>query len=376
MMSSLRMNSMDEVTMQLVHYFITKENYQPIVVNGLQNEIWLENTDKYFEVIRINSNYIHNDEQLDFDLYKAKTVVKQIRKKMLSFKCNTLNIMLNVGDNVNNLSSSYKNMELLKVNSINDLGNDEGLASLFPELKNDIIDSSDPMDFFINITDDINEETERKSRLYDKVFSQKPIVVTYALIVINIIVFILQYMGIINTNLYATSAYSIKMGHYWVVLTSAFLHADIIHILCNMYSLYFIGVQLETVLGKKKFIVVYLISAIMGSLASALLSGGAAIGASGAIFGLIGAMLYFGYYYRLYLGNVVRSQIIPVILINLFIGFMLPGVDNFGHIGGLVGGIFAAMMVGIEGKSDKMNRLNGAIITIVLIAFLLFMIVR
>ena len=69
MMSSLRMNSMDEVTMQLVHYFITKENYQPIVVNGLQNEIWLENTDKYFEVIRINSNYIHNDEQLDFDLY-------------------------------------------------------------------------------------------------------------------------------------------------------------------------------------------------------------------------------------------------------------------------------------------------------------------
>lgn len=376
MMSSLRMNSMDEVTMQLVHYFITKENYQPIVVNGLQNEIWLENTDKYFEVIRINSNYIHNDEQLDFDLYKAKTVVKQIRKKMLSFKCNTLNIMLNVGDNVNNLSSSYKNMELLKVNSINDLGNDEGLASLFPELKNDIIDSSDPMDFFINITDDINEETERKSRLYDKVFSQKPIVVTYALIVINIIVFILQYMGIINTNLYATSAYSIKMGHYWVVLTSAFLHADIIHILCNMYSLYFIGVQLETVLGKKKFIVVYLISAIMGSLASALLSGGAAIGASGAIFGLIGAMLYFGYYYRLYLGNVVRSQIIPVILINLFIGFMLPGVDNFGHIGGLVGGIFAAMMVGIEGKSDKMNRLNGAIITIALMAFLLFMIVR
>ncbi len=376
MMSSLRMNSMDEVTMQLVHYFITKENYQPIVVNGLQNEIWLENTDKYFEVIRINSNYIHNDEQLDFDLYKAKTVVKQIRKKMLSFKCNTLNIMLNVGDNVNNLSSSYKNMELLKVNSINDLGNDEGLASLFPELKNDIIDSSDPMDFFINITDDINEETERKSRLYDKVFSQKPIVVTYALIVINIIVFILQYMEIINTNLYATSAYSIKMGHYWVVLTSAFLHSDIIHILCNMYSLYFIGVQLETVLGKKKFIVVYLISAIMGSLASALLSGGAAIGASGAIFGLIGAMLYFGYYYRLYLGNVVRSQIIPVILINLFIGFMLPGVDNFGHIGGLVGGIFAAMMVGIEGKSDKMNRINGAIITIALMAFLLFMIVR
>ena len=55
-MGILRMSNADEVTMRLVHYFVTKENYQPIVVNGLENEIWLENCDKHYEVIRINSN--------------------------------------------------------------------------------------------------------------------------------------------------------------------------------------------------------------------------------------------------------------------------------------------------------------------------------
>ena len=60
----MNMSSIDEITMRLVHYFVTKENYQPIIVNGLDNEIWLENTDKKYGVIRINSNYIHNNEML------------------------------------------------------------------------------------------------------------------------------------------------------------------------------------------------------------------------------------------------------------------------------------------------------------------------
>ena len=61
-------------------------------------------------------------------------------------------------------------------------------------------------------------------------------------------------------------------------------------------------------------------------------------GASGAIFGLLGALLYFGYHYRIYLGNVMRSQIIPLIIFNLMLGFILVGIDNAAHIGGLMGG--------------------------------------
>lgn len=375
-MGILRMSNADEVTMRLVHYFVTKENYQPIVVNGLENEIWLENCDKHYEVIRINSNYIHNNEQLDFDLFKAKTIIKQIKKKMLSMRCTTLNILLNVGDNVSSFESKYKNMEVVALDSGKSLDENEKITSIFPEIKEDKIDSSDDMDFFINVTQDINESTEKKNKLYEKIFKKKPIIVTYALIAINIFVYMLEILGIVSISDFATSAYAIRNNHLWVLLTSAFLHADIIHIFCNMYSLYVLGTQIETVLGKVKFLIVYFISAIVGALLSGLLTGGASVGASGAIFGLLGALLYFGYHYRLYLGNVISNQIIPVILLNLFIGFILPGVDNFGHIGGLIGGVLAAMIVGVKEKSNKTDRINGVVILTIVVAFLYYMIVR
>ena len=375
-MGILRMSNADEVTMRLVHYFVTKENYQPIVVNGLENEIWLENCDKHYEVIRINSNYIHNNEQLDFDLFKAKTIIKQIKKKMLSMRCTTLNILLNVGDNVSSFESKYKNMEVVALDSGKSLDENEKITSIFPEIKEDKIDSSDDMDFFINVTQDINESTEKKNKLYEKIFKKKPIIVTYALIAINIFVYMLEILGIVSISDFATSAYAIRSNHFWVLLTSAFLHADIIHIFCNMYSLYVLGTQIETVLGKVKFLIVYFISAIVGALLSGLLTGGASVGASGAIFGLLGALLYFGYHYRLYLGNVISNQIIPVILLNLFIGFILPGVDNFGHIGGLLGGVLAAMIVGVKEKSNKTDRINGVVILTIIVAFLYYMIVR
>ena len=77
-MGILRMSNADEVTMRLVHYFVTKENYQPIVVNGLENEIWLENCDKHYEVIRINSNYIHNKILI---CLRLKLLLNKLRKK-------------------------------------------------------------------------------------------------------------------------------------------------------------------------------------------------------------------------------------------------------------------------------------------------------
>lgn len=375
-MSTLRMSSMDEVTMRLVHYFVTKENYQPIVVNGLENEIWLENSDKHYEVIRINSNYIHNNEQLDFDLFKAKSVIKQIKKKMLSFKCNTLNILLNVGENVSSLESKYKNMDVVSLDLDVNLEENDKFTSIFPQIKDDKIDSTDDMDFFINVTQDINETTDKKNRAYEKIFKKKTIVVTYVLIVLNILLYLLEVLGIINPLAFATSGVAIKSKHFWVLITSAFMHADIIHLACNMYSLYIIGTQVETVLGKVKYLVVYFISAVVCALLSGLLTGGASIGASGAIFGLLGALLYFGYHYRLYLGNVMTSQILPVILLNLFIGFVIPGVDNYGHIGGLVGGVLSAMIVGVKEETDKSDRINGSIVLAIIIAFLIYMIMR
>ena len=91
---SVVVSNKDEIIMQLVHYFVTEEDYEPILVNGVKNEVWLENLDAPYKVIRINSNYIHNKEQFNFDIYKTNNVARQIKKKTLSWKMNVLNIFL------------------------------------------------------------------------------------------------------------------------------------------------------------------------------------------------------------------------------------------------------------------------------------------
>ena len=362
----------DELIMKLVHYFVTKENYAPILVNGVKNEIWLENLDANYKIVRINSNYIHNNEQFELDLYKINNVGKQIKKKTLSRKLKTLNILTDINDEVK--IDNNKNIDNIIIRNDNDL-NKEDIINLFPKINEEEIKNLHGLDFLINVSNDINNKTEKENEFYEKVFSPKKIVATKVLILINVIVFVLSFLlsetGIYDvfTN-FALNKYYVKSGEIYRLITCGFLHADIIHLFCNMYSLYIIGTQLENFIGKKKFGIVYFISMITGSLLSCVMSNSWSVGASGAIFGLIGSLIYFGYHYRIYLGSVIKSQIVPLLILNLGIGFIIPNIDVSAHIGGLVGGLLSTMAVGIENKSDKKDRINGIICLMILIIFL------
>ena len=87
----------------------------------------------------------------------------------------------------------------------------------------------------------------------------------------------------------------------------------------------------------------------------------------------MGALVYFGYHYRVYLGTVIKSQIIPLIVLNLLLGFYMPGIDNFAHIGGLIGGTLMSIALGVKDKSSWFERMNGWIITIIFLAFSIYM---
>ena len=88
---------MDELVMKLLHYFITEKSYNPIVLHGAKNEIWLENLEEDYKIVRIVSNYIHNDEQLDYDIFRTKQIMKRIKKKTFSLNLKTLSIFINLG---------------------------------------------------------------------------------------------------------------------------------------------------------------------------------------------------------------------------------------------------------------------------------------
>ena len=163
-------------------------------------------------------------------------------------------------------------------------------------------------------------------------------------------------------------------GQYYRLFTSMFLHSDIFHIGFNMYALYILGSQAESFFGKIKFSIIYILSGLSGSLLSILLNMDTfSIGASGAIFGLLGALLYFGYNYRGYIGNRIISSALTVIAINLAYGFVHPGISNAAHIGGLVGGLAISYMLGIKSNENKASKISGTIIVFALSAFLVYM---
>ncbi|MDD4644167.1 MAG: rhomboid family intramembrane serine protease, partial [Bacilli bacterium] len=199
--------------------------------------------------------------------------------------------------------------------------------------------------------------------------------ITIMLIGLNIFIFILSLMyGVEAIGTYGgLYAPAVRAGEFYRLLTSTFIHAGALHLFFNMYALYIIGSQLESFYGSVKYLTIYIFSALTGSLLSMAFLGDAwSIGASGAIFGLFGSLLYFGYHYRVYLGNTLRSRIIPVILLNLFISFIIPGIDQFAHIGGLFGGVVMSMAVGLKYKTSKTDQINGIIISLLALIFLIY----
>lgn len=357
--------------MQLAHYFITVKNYTPMIVRGAEGEIWLENINAPYRLVRINTNYIHNNEQLDVDMFKIKTVVKQVKRKTLSFKVPTLNILIDVGSNVD--IKSDNNIECVAIDSTKGVKRAKKINQLYPDLKDNLVDTNgNEISFLVHVTDDINKKAEKDNKEFEKVFSKKKISMTYVLIGLNILVYVLGIIGD-NTNLFdlytafALHRAYIQEWQLYRLITAVFTHESIFHLLMNMYALYIIGSQVETYLGKWKYIFVYLFSGITGCLLSCLVNTGWSLGASGAIFGLMGTLCYFGFHYRLYLDNALKTQIIPLVVFNLALGFIIPNIDNAGHIGGLIGGVLMSMAVGIENKSSKSDRINGIICSIILI---------
>lgn len=377
MESEIILDDKNIIVMKLLHYFITEKNYNPIILQGVENEIWLENLDEDVKVIRIVSGYIHNNEQFDFDMFKTKRIVKKIKKKTLTFNINVFSFFLNMGDNVSEEINVNPNLLCVNAKNENDLKKDPLVAKNFPDLKKKISFSEKGVDLFMKITKDINQHNREDANKMEQVFKGKYPFITYLLIAINVICFVVpilfgQYDDLIS--MFCVHGPSIRAGQFYRLFTGMFLHGSILHLLFNCYALYVIGCQLESLMGKAKYTIIYLFSGVTGALLSMTFGGNyASIGASGAIFGLMGSLVYFGYHYRVFLGNVVKSQIIPLIIFNLVLGFMMSGVDNFAHIGGLIGGALITVALGVKDKSSTFEKVNGWIVTGLFLAFAYYM---
>ncbi len=373
-MEEIMFKSDDLIVMSLINYFITEKNYNPMIIHGINDEIWLENLNEEYKIVRIVSHHIHNKEQLAFDKFKLGRIVKEVKKKTLSFKVKVLSIYTDIEDD------KLLSKDDVLINKEEDINNPK-LTNVFPNIVEKTKRDQNGLEYFIKVTDNINQKNEKKSKVIEKIFSYKKPIITYSLIFICIFIFMLMYLlGNGSEDSYTLLLFGAnldvltKSGDYYRLFTSIFLHIGILHLLCNMYSLYIIGREVENVFGKVKYLIIYLLSGIAGSILSLAFNHNTiCAGASGAIFGLLGALLYFGYYYRTYLGSTLTRSIVPVIIINLLIGLFNTGIDNAAHIGGLVGGILIAMAVGVPDKSNKVSRINGIILSIIYFIFIIYL---
>ena len=191
----------------------------------------------------------------------------------------------------------------------------------------------------------------------------------WVLLALNIVIFaiptVLQIIGLrvgglpINDlllDLGQKDNAGIAGGEYYRFLTSMFLHAGLLHIGFNAWALYAIGPESERIYGTPRFLALYFIAGFAGGVASYLRSPIPAVGASGAIFGLIGGLAAFYYSSRKLLGEISRQQLgslVTVIMINLLIGFSTPRIDNNAHIGGLIGGALVGWLLAPRFELDE-----------------------
>jgi membrane associated rhomboid family serine protease len=176
-------------------------------------------------------------------------------------------------------------------------------------------------------------------------------VVTYTLIAICVVVYLMQQANPSFTARYGLIPIAVEQGQYARLITSAFLHAGLLHLATNMITLYIVGTPLERVLRPARYLLVYVLSALGGSLFSVWLSPefSIGVGASGAIFGLFGALL------------VLRRQVgaeaggLAVLIgLNLVISFAVPNISWQAHIGGLVTGVLVALVLrGVDRLSRR-----------------------
>lgn len=187
-------------------------------------------------------------------------------------------------------------------------------------------------------------------------------VATLVILALNVAVFLLMTFagGSMNPdvllNFGASYGPYFRRGEYWRIVMPMFLHIGWLHLLVNSYALYILGPILEKVYGYGRFSLLYVLMGMGSSFLSMKLSQNVAAGASGAIFGIAGAMLVAGYLHRDIIpprwGRAFGRGIVPFIVVNLAFGFSVRGIDNWGHLGGLASGIVLAALIPPPGHSS------------------------
>lgn len=338
------------LTNEIIQYLMRVKGYHVIELEG-NNEVpsvWcakatIDMSDNYIIFLREDSwKYIY--------VYKNTILssVEQGKSVYVSVVLVSSRNDDNIADEIRSIVQSGYNKGLMMVNEIS--GKVTNINCENRNIFNDIFEASATVN-----------ETKNTNRLKRAVLTLKNSKVTSTIIAINLLMFIISAVlsrSILDINSYvlydlgASFKPAVQQGQLHRLITAMFLHGGLVHIAFNMYALFILGTMIEKLYGSFNYFIIYFISGICSSILSVMLSAtmSMSVGASGAIFGLLGAALVFGYRNKNSVGKEFMKGIIQVIAINIVIGLSIPQIDNLGHIGGLIGGIVISFIISLTLK--------------------------
>ena len=367
------------------------DNYKVLFVNLKHDEIWLtKSTNTSNEIIRIINKRFDWKNRLKNDVITVINRAKAMETKYTSKRINIKNIYitdlepvddwkgllkpLEVKGNFNYLIETFyltverRNSELLR------LGKSLSISFDINELNSSDEDKDVLVKKYQNIA--INNVYEQKKQ-QDKLFNYGKPFMTYILMVINIIMFIILELNGGSTNLPTLIVYGAKYnpaiidGEWWRFVSSMFLHIGYIHLFMNMLALYYLGTLIEKIYGSVRFLGIYFLSGIAGSLLSFVLSTNVSAGASGALFGMFGALLFFGINNKKIFFKTFGKSVILILIINISFGYLIPQIDMGAHIGGLIGGFIAASITCLPHNKNILLSLIGTITYVMIFIYIL-----
>lgn len=361
----------DYLYWRLIHSLLI-EGYRILNISDDQTEIWLEHFDnRKIPTIRIKRYDIDWTNWLRQDIKQTCMNGEMIRKRFFKKKLDCLNVYISAYppvDSYEDLFNRSFQLDKSKTSVRNFLIAGSHISNSIVQLANifgkDLIgpikQQYEPYEIDV-VRNNCIQQIKLLEKKEKKLLKQTKPFFTYIFLVIQIVVFLLMEFAGGTLNPEVLVAFGAKFnpfilaGEWWRFITPIFIHIGMIHLLFNSLALYYLGTMVEGIYGKIRFLIIYLFAGFLGTVGSFVFNYNISAGASGAIFGLFGALLYFGIIHKRTFFRTMGVNIIGLIVINLSLGFVAPGIDNAGHISGLIGGFLAAGIVHLpkERKSDK-----------------------
>ncbi|WP_194841324.1 rhomboid family intramembrane serine protease [Salinibacillus xinjiangensis] len=378
----------------IAHQLLVKHEFNLLQVNEQNQEVWLEKSmQKKSVVIRLYLRSFDWANHVKQDLATVMQRVSNIQKALKHKDITVHNVYVaengpvddweslkkphKLKDKKNILVQSYYLEESVRNSELNRLFDTLNLTG--PNMSVDEKDPEETANQVHRLKHQMMKYHHQKKKEIESLFTYGKPRFTYFLLAVNIIMFYLlsttpggstDTKNLINWG--AKFNPYILEGEWWRIFSSMFLHIGGLHIFMNMIALYYLGNTVERMYGSIKFVCIYILAGLFGGMASFALNDAVAAGASGAIFGLFGALLFFGLVNKKLFFQTMGSNLLFIIGLNIFLGISVPSIDNSAHVGGLIGGFLAAAMVQMPKRKKALIQLSSFVLYAVAMVGLMF----